>query len=805
MLMPEIAPYSLERLLVGVAEASVKLMQPRDFNQVLQEAVQIMGTSAAVDRCYIFTINTHEGHRLVCQIVEWADATVSEQISNTTLAKLDYETYRDVFEQLDQKKYVAGQVQAYPSPFRELMEAQEILSFLFIPIKVDDQTWGFIGYDACKEMRIWDNAEIDALQILASAIGVFIGNNRLKIALENKNKQFDLAIKGSKDGIWDIDLRTGETYVSQTWLDIFGYTSKEEPWTYADWMALVHPADQMWMQANLDTFIAGATGTNDLEYRMLHAKGHYVWVLSRSAIEADAEGRAVRIAGSDTDITERKIHEQILAQNERQYKNLVNNLSEVVFEVDADGQLVFLNNAWEGLTGFTVQESIGQRGSVFFDPSMETKIPALVEQLDANLGAFTTTEVKYRHKLGHLVWASIKAKRSFNQAGELLGTTGTITNITEQKMAAEELRLSESKYRLISENITDIITQHNDKGVIMFASASIKELLNYEPADILGHVPFDFIHPDEMGYIQENAYAKLLDGTEKIRVQYRVRHKNGHYVWVESLTKFIRAADGQQVLAIQVSTRDISANKKAEQEISRAVEKEKELMELRSRFIMMASHEFRTPLATIQSSLDILRLYLSNADQSLKKRCDKHFDKMGKEIHRVSDLMNDVLLLGKLEAGKTPVNLQATDLSQLIETVLKQHFGIESNMRQPQFIRPLVAQKTRIDEQLISHCVINLLSNALKFSMGKPAPSIQLAYTRKRTIIKVHDFGIGISQVDKKRLFEPFFRGKNAQTTVGTGLGLVVVKEFVHLHGGKIFCKSKVGVETTFTIELKNE
>lgn len=805
MLMPEVKPHSLERLLVGVAEASVKLIQPRDLSLALQEAVEIMGTAAAVDRCYIFTYIEALNQKWVRQIVEWAEADVSEQISNPVLEMLDYDSYSEVFDRLDYQKFVTGQVQDFPNPFRELMADQEIQSFLFIPIKAEEQTWGFIGYDACRESRVWESAEIDALQILANAIGFFIGNNRLKIALEKKNKQFDLAIRGSKDGIWDIDLVTGETYMSQTWLDIFGYEASGEPWSYGDWMSLVHPDDQVWMQQNLDDFIASGQGTNDVEYRMLHAKGHYVWVLSRSAIEVDATGKAVRIAGSDTDITERKIHEHILAQNELQYKTLVNNLSEVVFEADADGQLIFLNKAWEDLTGYSVEESLGRNGGWFLDESTQADIPAFQNQLNNSKGQFNSFEVKYRHKQGQLVWASIKAKRTYNEAGERIGTTGTITNITEQKRAAEELRLSESKYRLISENITDIITQHDEKGVIKFVSGSIKDLLNYEPEEMLGHIPFDFIHPDEMNYIQENAYAKLLDGAEHIRVQYRIRHKNGHYIWVESLTKFIRSEDGRTVLAIQVSTRDISANKKAELEISRAVEKEKELMELRSRFIMMASHEFRTPLATIQSSLDILRLYLSQADVNLRKRCDKHFEKMGKEIHRVSDLMSDVLLLGKLEAGKTPVNRQYTDLSQLIEAVLTQHFGPENTARQPQFIRPAIAQKSYVDEQLIAHCVINLVSNALKFSEGRPAPTITLEHTRKKAIIKVHDFGIGISLADKKRLFEPFFRGKNAQKTVGTGLGLVVVKEFVQLHGGKIFCKSKVGVETIFTIELKNE
>lgn len=674
-MLQELQPlHPLEGTLMGVAQASLQLVRYQDFEKTIAAVVEIMGKSAEVDRCYIFKNSFEAGEHLMNQLVEWANEDVSIQIENPDLQAVPYNIQPDLHSTLEAGKAFYGAVADCPEPFKSLMANQDIQSFLFLPIQCNNQLWGFIGYDACKEERHWEASEISALQTLASAFGFFIENLQLRHELEEKNKQFDLALKGSKDGIWDINLVTNQTYVSDRWKEMFGFSHATFQWTYENWLDLVHPDDQEWVDRNMSQFMESGRTTNDLEYRMRHGDGHYIWILSRSALELDTQGKPVRIAGSDTDITERKIHEQVLAENEQQYRNLVNNLREVVFESDPQGNITFLNQSWEQFTGYTVEESLGQQGRAFLAPSSLPNVQPTLDKMNQSPHSYTNVELQYRHKSGKLVWAEVKTKRITGLDGQIMGSTGTIVDITERK--------------------------------------------------------------------------------------------------------------------------------KAEADTARAIEKEKELMELRSRFIMMASHEFRTPLATIQSSLDILRIYLQSADEQLRLMCEKHFEKMGNEIYRVGDLMNDILLLGKMQSAKTKLQLKDVQMDELIVNLLAHHFSNGIDSRIPILKKQGRAKPVRIDEQLIIHCLMNLLSNALKFSKGKATPEIILAYKRKNIEIAVRDYGIGIHASDKKRVFEPFFRGGNVDQTPGTGLGLVVVKEFVDLHAGKIHFNSHRLGGTTFILEL---
>lgn len=792
---------NIQKILAGVAEASVLLVKNLDIDTSLMHLSGIMGRAVEADRCYVFKNTRLLGEMVMDQQAEWTADGISVQLHNPELQHVPYSMYPNLLSLLESGKSVTGMVADSPEPFQSLMRAQDILSYLFLPIRANGALWGFIGYDACVEPRIWQEYESDALQTMANAFGSYLENRSLRSALEISNQRYQLAIEGSKDGIWELDLRTNESFLSDLWFEIFGYNKKDGHWTYEHWLSLVHPEDREQVDGGFTTFLERGHGTNDLEFRFLHGRGHYVWVQSKSAAEWDAAGNPLRMAGSDADITNRKINEQILAENERQYRQLVNNLKEVVFEADGEGRFTFINNSWEKLTGYSVEESLGQLGINFLHPNELPHVERMREELDRNPNDYLTYEVQYQHKKGHQVWAEVTLKRVLSPEGQVFGSAGTIIDLTPRRLAEKQLQLSEAKYRLISENITDIVTQHDTSGAVTFASPSMREVLGYEPAEIVGLNPIEYIHPDDRAHIINNAFSKLLQGEERIRVAYRIRHKAGHFLWVESLTRFIPDTRGL-VKAIQASTRDITERKKSEEEVARAMEKEKELMELRSRFVMMASHEFRTPLATIRSSLDILRIYLSQADENLQVKSFKHFDKMQLEIERVGELMNEILLLGKLEAGRTSLQIQEILLSELIQNLIDMHYSNSLDGRVPKIHIEGAERHFQLDQQLINHCLMNLIGNALKFSAGAPSPEITINYKRNRVKISVRDHGIGIKSSDKKRLFEPFYRGSNVGKIPGSGLGLVVVKEFVQLHGGRVYCASSVGKGTTFNMEL---
>lgn len=802
MLITRPEQINYQRLLEGVANASALLLKSGPIQAILQEVVSEIGQATQVDRCYIFSLFYAENKPFLKQECEWVQFGISPQLENPLLQAVDFDILPGLYDVLSKNQPFSALVRTSPTPHRRIMEAQDILSYLFLPIFKGPELWGFIGYDDCREERIWVESEINTLATLASSIGSYLQRAALEEALKEKNAKYELALRGSQAGIWEIDLRTGETFVSEQWQNTFGFSfAGKKPLTSEGYLALIHPDDRQRVEKRLDDYIASGEGTLDLEYRLRHAKGHYLWIFSRSAAEWDENGQPIRVGGSDSDITERRIHEKLLAENERQYRELVNSLNDIVFESNIAGEFTFLNQAWEDLTGYTVAESIGKSGASFVAPDDEMIVPAVHDRIIQVGVNSVAQEFRYRKKDGDTVWVYMKGNKVLDKHGNHIGYNGTITNIQSRREAELKLIESEVKYRLISENMTDLVTQHDFEGKITFVSSSLEEWLGYCPLDLPSNDPYYYFHPDDIDHIRTNAIEKLKTGVKSIIINYRLRHANGHYVWVESLTKYVYEADGRMI-GIQVSTRDITERKKAEQDIRHALNKEKELRDLKSRFIVMASHEFRTPLATIQSSLDLLQHYIKEEEQVENAKTTKHFGRIRNEIKKVTDLMNDILVLGKLEGGSTRLKLEKTDLIDLVNELIEGSFSQGKDPRIPEFSYSGFPRPIMVDQQLLRHALSNLISNALKFSKGKPTPIIALNYLKNKVQLAVTDYGIGIPKNEKNRIFESFYRGSNTTEFQGTGLGLVISKEFVEMHQGKIWMTSLPGKKTVFTIEL---
>ena len=250
-----------------------------------------------------------------------------------------------------------------------------------------------------------------------------------------------------------------------------------------------------------------------------------------------------------------------------------------------------------------------------------------------------------------------------------------------------------------------------------------------------------------------------------------------------------------EVMAI---VRDITERKRAEADIRNALEKEKELNELKSRFVSMTSHEFRTPLTTILSSAELLQDFGNIWDEEKKL---KHFLRIQTSVTHMTGLLNDVLLIGKAEAGKlefkpTPLDLISfcRELTEEMELAAENHTII--------FCSGGDCTNACMDEKLLRHILSNLLSNAIKYSPSGGTVKLELIGEQKTVMFHIQDRGIGIPQADLIQLFDSFHRASNVGTISGTGLGLAIVKKAVDLHNGQIFVKSEVGVGTTFTVKL---
>lgn len=245
----------------------------------------------------------------------------------------------------------------------------------------------------------------------------------------------------------------------------------------------------------------------------------------------------------------------------------------------------------------------------------------------------------------------------------------------------------------------------------------------------------------------------------------------------------------------------LSALEQSKEELSESLEKEKELGELKSRFVTMASHEFKTPLSTILSSAYLLEQY--NDRDAADKRL-KHISRIKNAVGDMRLILDDFLSLGKLEEGLIQAHIDRMDAESVFEAINDTVLEMKVNLKKGQTIefRHEGNRGVVIDKNLLKNILVNLLSNAIKFSPEKAAIEVICTITEDNFSLSVKDSGIGISDDDKQHLFERFFRAKNATNIQGTGLGLHIVAKYLELMNGSIELESALNQGSRFTIYI---
>lgn len=241
--------------------------------------------------------------------------------------------------------------------------------------------------------------------------------------------------------------------------------------------------------------------------------------------------------------------------------------------------------------------------------------------------------------------------------------------------------------------------------------------------------------------------------------------------------------------------------KKGEEQILISLQKERELNQLKSNFISLASHEFRTPLACIRSSIELLQINLTRPD-SLLHHTIRHHNNILTEVDRLSELIDEVLTVGKIESDTLTCKKEVLDLSQFSKNIINNLVHYQNDERSVSLIMNRESSIIMADPLLLKHILNNLLSNSLKYSKGRKQPVLELIVQKKQVHIKIKDFGIGIPYDQQASIFQVFFRADNALQIEGTGLGMFITKNFIELHEGQISFKSSPGKGTEFIVSL---
>lgn len=409
------------------------------------------------------------------------------------------------------------------------------------------------------------------------------------------------------------------------------------------------------------------------------------------------------------------------------------------------------------------------------------------------------TEIQVRQHTGSHIWISLSGK-AVSPRDLTQGTVWVMTDITRRKeLEAELVRTSSEREAILNSALVGIVLSVTRK--LEWVNEKFADMVGYTRTELIGESS-ERLHISSAAWEAFGAAAReglRQSGTYASELQ--LRRRDGEQFWVQMGGSCLRP--GEPESGIIWTFLDISARKQSEQDTREALEQQKELNELRSRFVAMTSHEFRTPLATILSSGEILQHYGERLPASEKAEV---LDTIAASVQRMTRMLDRVLLIGKTDAQMLEFEPQAVDLEKLCHQLVQEARTLQPDS--PCELRLLFAAgggEGLHDEKLLRHILGNLLSNAVKYSPLGGVVLCRVFLEDRQLVLQVSDNGIGIPADEITHLFASFHRASNVGAIPGTGLGLAIVKNAVDLYGGTLEVSSVVGPAgsgSCFTVRL---
>jgi PAS domain S-box-containing protein len=466
----------------------------------------------------------------------------------------------------------------------------------------------------------------------------------------------------------------------------------------------------------------------------------------------------------------------------------------------SDGQFVLANDAFVNWTGYTREEVLGRSTAELTVWERQEDREAFWEDL-RRAGSIRERECRFRNRSGQSFTMLLSSEIiQLNHVPHMLSMALDITGRkqTEAELRASEARLRESEARFsvafqASPVFITIIRMSDQKYVLV--NDAFVNWLGFARDEVLGRSSVQLGMWENLAD-RELAWKDLRRGGSIRQREVRWRNRQGALFPILLSAEAITIDNAPHILSF---AQDITQRKLAEAELLKTLDREKELSQLKSNFVSMVSHEFRTPLGIIQSSAELLRDYYQRMQPSER---EEQLESIARNTRRMAGMMEEILVLSRLDAGKLDFQPVALDLNMFCRRMLDEVLSA-TNRRCPidLLLNPLPGQ-AEADERLLGHIFTNLLSNAVKYS--EPGMTVHFAVARDGpdAVCTVRDQGIGISEEDQQHLFKAFHRGSNVGTRPGTGLGLLLVKRCADLHGGKLQLHSTIGAGTTVTVRL---
>jgi len=547
------------------------------------------------------------------------------------------------------------------------------------------------------------------------------------------------------------------------------------------------------------------------EYKRIKKDGSTIWIHATYTPVKDVNGNYYKVIKIANDISEMVTTRYKVTAIANELRQFIETANAPIFGIDSQGLVNEWNQTSEKITGFTKKDVLGKDlVQTYITEDYQKAVKQVLD--DALLGKETANyEFPLFTKTKERVMVLLNSSTRRNANGEVTGVLGVGQNITQIDKLRTESESIAKELRQFIETANAPIFGIDSQGLVNEWNQTSEKITGFTKQEVLGKDLLQtYIRPDD-----QEAVKKVLDnalvGLETANFEFPLFTKTKERVMVllNSSTRKNANGDVTGVLGVgQDITELVGYRNQLELKVNQrtlklneALKKEKELRELKSKFVSTASHEFRTPLSSINFAAGSIKKYWSKMKPNV---IEKKLHKIEDQVMHMTKLLDDILVVGQAEAGKIMYNPIHLNLGDFIYEIIEE-VGNSHNKRHKILLiddEKLKNTSIFIDEKLGRNIFINIISNAVKFSPDADTVTVEFSTEKNYTVISVIDFGIGIPKAELSNIFNPFIRGENVDLIQGTGLGLSIVKEAVDVLGGKIIVNSKIGKGTSFVVKI---